>query len=144
MKILVLNGPNINMLGVREKEIYGDLSYKKLKCYIKQHAKALNLHASVFQSNSESSLITSVQKSLGKFDGIVINAAAFTHTSVGILDALKAVNIKTVEVHLSDITTREEFRKFSYISLYASKVIAGKGFEGYKEALEFFKVTSNK
>ena len=138
MKILVLNGPNINMLGVREKEIYGDLSYGNLKAYIYGQAKALNLKVSIFQTNCEGKLITKIQRALGRSDGIIINAGAYTHTSIGILDALKAVNLPVVEVHLSDINTREDFRKHSYISLYAKKVIAGKGFEGYGEALKQF------
>ena len=137
MNILVINGPNLNMLGIREKEIYGACTYLELVQFIELEAKRVGATAYVFQSNHEGEIISEIQKALGKFDAIIINAGAYTHTSIGILDALKAVNIKTVEVHLSDINAREDFRKFSYISLFAKKVIAGKGFEGYKIALEY-------
>ncbi len=137
-KILVLNGPNLNMLGVREPAIYGNQTYTSLVEFIQSSAKEICLDVTVMQSNYEGELVTLIQKALGVYDGIVINAGAYTHTSVAILDALKAVSIPTVEVHLSDINSRDEFRKFSYISLYAEKVIVGKGFGGYKEALEYF------
>ena len=136
-KILVLNGPNLNMLGIREPAIYGSQTYNALVEYITDIGKALELDVTVAQSNYEGELVTLIQKALGEYQGIVINAGAYTHTSVAILDALKAVAIPTVEVHLSDINARDEFRKFSYISLYAEKVIVGKGFLGYKEALEY-------
>ena len=136
-KILVLNGPNLNMLGIREPAIYGSQNYNALVEYITNTAKALELDVTVAQSNYEGEIVTLIQKALGEYQGIVINAGAYTHTSVAILDALKAVAIPTVEVHLSDINARDEFRKFSYISLYAEKVIVGKGFLGYKEALEY-------
>ena len=136
-KILVLNGPNLNMLGIREPAIYGSQNYNALVEYITNIGKALELDVTVAQSNYEGELVTLIQKALGEYQGIVINAGAYTHTSVAILDALKAVAIPTVEVHLSDINARDEFRKFSYISLYAEKVIVGKGFLGYKEALEY-------
>lgn len=136
-KILVLNGPNLNMLGIREPAIYGSQNYNALVEYITDIGKALELDVTVAQSNYEGELVTLIQKALGEYQGIVINAGAYTHTSVAILDALKAVAIPTVEVHLSDINARDEFRKFSYISLYAEKVIVGKGFLGYKEALEY-------
>lgn len=136
-KILVLNGPNLNMLGIREPAIYGSQNYNALVEYISDTAKALELDVTVAQSNYEGELVTLIQKALGEYQGIVINAGAYTHTSVAILDALKAVAIPTIEVHLSDINARDEFRKFSYISLYAEKVIVGKGFLGYKEALEY-------
>ncbi|MBQ9114545.1 MAG: type II 3-dehydroquinate dehydratase [Clostridia bacterium] len=136
-KILVLNGPNLNMLGIREPAIYGSQNYNALVEYITDIGKALELDVTVAQSNYEGEIVTLIQKALGEYQGIVINAGAYTHTSVAILDALKAVAIPTVEVHLSDINARDEFRKFSYISLYAEKVIVGKGFLGYKEALEY-------
>lgn len=136
-KILVLNGPNLNMLGIREPAIYGSQTYNALVEYISDIGKALELDVTVAQSNYEGEIVTLIQKALGEYQGIVINAGAYTHTSVAILDALKAVAIPTVEVHLSDINARDEFRKFSYISLYAEKVIVGKGFLGYKEALEY-------
>ena len=138
MKILVLSGPNLNMVGIREKNLYGSNTFKDLQKYIKQSAKELGLKVKLFQSNSEGDIVTKIQKAYKKFDGIVINAGAFTHTSVAILDALKAVSIPTCEVHLTDINNRDEFRKKSYISLYAEKIIVGKGFLGYKEALEYF------
>ena len=136
-KILVLNGPNLNMLGIREPAIYGSQNYNALVEYITDIGKALELDVTVAQSNYEGEIVTLIQKALGEYQGIVINAGAYTHTSVAILDALKAVAIPTVEVHLSDINARDEFRKFSYISLYAENVIVGKGFLGYKEALEY-------
>ena len=139
MKILVTNGPNLNMLGIREKELYGAKTYADLEEYVKLEAKKLNLNAELYQSNYEGDIVTAIQKAYKVYDGIVINAGAYTHTSIAILDALKAVNIPTVEVHLTDIAKREEFRRVSYVSLYAQKTICGKGFEGYKEALEFLK-----
>ena len=135
--LLVINGVNLNMVGIREKGLYGDSSYSDLKKFIKKSAKDCGVKVKLFQSNSEGEICTAIQKAYKKFDGIIINAGAYTHTSIAILDALKAVNIKTVEVHLTDIYSREEFRKHSYISLFAEKVIAGKGFEGYKEAIEY-------
>ena len=138
MKILVINGPNLNMVGIREPEIYGRQTYADLVASIEGWAGALNLDVEVYQSNHEGELVTKIQQAyFEKVDGIVINAAAYTHTSVAILDALKAVQIPTVEVHLSDINARDEFRKHSYVSLYAEKMICGKGFEGYREALEY-------
>jgi len=138
MKILVINGVNLNMLGIREPELYGKGDLKSLERYCKEVGKNLGLSVKTFQSNFEGEIVTKIQKAYKKFDGIVINAGAYTHTSVAILDALKAVSIPTVEVHLTDINSREEFRKTSYISLYAEKTIVGKGFEGYKEAIEYF------
>lgn len=140
MKILVINGPNLNMIGIREPEIYGKETYDDLVNYINNCAEEFGHEIKVYQSNYEGDLVTEIQKAYKVFDGIVINAAAYTHTSVAILDALKAVNIPAVEVHLSDINEREEFRKHSYVSLYAEKMICGKGFEGYREALEFFRL----
>ena len=139
MKILVINGPNLNMLGIREPEIYGRQTYADLVAAIEGWADEMGLDAEVYQSNHEGEIVTKIQQAyFEKADGIVINAAAYTHTSVAILDALKAVQIPAVEVHLSDIHARDEFRKHSYISLYAEKIICGKGFEGYREALEYF------
>ena len=137
MKILIINGPNLNLLGIREPEIYGNGSYKDLVAYCKDAAKKYNLRVSFFQSNCEGRIVTKIQRALKKYDAIVINPAAYTHTSVAILDALKSVGIPTVEVHLSDLSNREDFRKTSYVSLYAQKTISGKGFEGYKEAIEY-------
>lgn len=138
-KILVLNGPNLNMLGIREPDIYGKQDYQSLVDFVLDVAKGYNIQVEVKQSNYEGELVTLIQKAYGTFDGIVINAGAYTHTSVAILDALKAVQLPTVEVHLSDVNARDEFRKHSYVSLYAEKVIVGNGFLGYKEALEYLK-----
>ncbi len=138
MKLLVLNGPNLNMLGIREPGIYGDKTYKDLVTMIDEYCKTLNIEVSFAQSNSEGALIDLIQASyFNETDGIIFNPGGYTHTSVAILDALKAVNIPTVEVHISDINTRDEFRKFSYISLYAERTIAGKGFDGYIEAVNY-------
>ncbi len=137
-KILVINGPNINMLGIREPEIYGKQDFKALEKFIQDSADELKLKVTLFQSNHEGEIVDIIQSAYGVFDGIVINPAAYTHTSVAILDALHAVSIPTVEVHISDINAREEFRHHSYVSLVAAKTICGHGFDGYKEALEFF------
>ena len=137
MKILVINGPNLNMLGIREPELYGKGDYKALCSYVEKSAEGLGVSVEIFQSNFEGEIVTTIQNALGNFDAIVINAAAYTHTSVAILDALKAVKLRTVEVHLTDIEQREDFRKFSFVSLYAEKLIKGLGFEGYKKALEY-------
>ena len=138
MKILVINGPNLNMLGIREPGIYGKESFSQLEKYIKDSARELGHTVSLFQSNHEGEIVDIIQAAYGVYEGIVINPAAYTHTSVAILDALKAVAIPTVEVHLSDINEREEFRRFSYVSLVAKKTICGLGFEGYRKALEYF------
>lgn len=137
MNILIINGPNINMLGVREPDIYGKSTYADLMELICEHCKSRGVTPEFYQSNHEGDIVDKIQSALGKFDGIVINAAAYTHTSVAILDALKAVQIPTVEVHISDINARDEFRRFSYVSLYAEKMIAGKGFAGYTEAIDY-------
>ena len=139
MKFLVINGPNINMLGVREPDIYGNTSYKGLLANIAVWAEENNIEVECFQSNHEGDIVDKIQAALGNTDGIVINPAAYTHTSIAILDALKAVAIPTVEVHISDINSREEFRKFSYVSLVAKKTIAGLGLDGYKVAIEELK-----
>ena len=139
MRILVINGPNINMLGIREKNIYGSKNYKDLIKYIKDYANENYIEIEVYQSNSEGEIINKIQEAYNFYDGIVINPAAYTHTSIAILDALKAVNIPTVEVHLTDIEKREDFRKISYISYFAEKTIKGKGFDGYIEAINYLK-----
>ena len=137
MKILVINGPNLNMLGIREPDIYGKQNFAALEEFIKSSAKEAGVDVSLFQSNHEGEIVDVIQSAYKVFDGIVINPAAYTHTSVAILDALKSVAIPTVEVHLSDINEREEFRKFSYVSLVAKKTICGLGFEGYRKAIFF-------
>lgn len=137
MKILVLNGPNINMLGVREPNIYGKNDYKSLVKLVKQTAKDLDVKVKVYQSNSEGDLVTKIQKAYEKFNGIVINPGAYTHTSIALLDALKSVNIPTVEVHISKLTEREDFRQISYVGYYAEKTIVGEGINGYKSAIEY-------
>lgn len=139
MKLLILNGPNINMLGIREPAIYGARNFEALTAFLREALSEAGVEGELYQSNYEGDLVTKIQKAYGVFDGIVINPAAYTHTSVAILDALKAVGIPTVEVHLSDISARERFRQFSYVSLTAEKTIAGKGFEGYREAIFYLK-----
>lgn len=139
MKILVINGPNLNMLGIREPDIYGKQDFKSLEQFIRASAESLGHSVTLFQSNHEGEIVDVIQSAYGVYDGIVINPAAYTHTSVAILDALKAVGIPTVEVHLSDISQREDFRKHSYVSLVAKKTVCGLGFEGYRVALEYFK-----
>ena len=137
MKVLVLNGPNLNMLGIREPDIYGKQTYEALVQLVTDHAKKRGVEVSFFQSNHEGALVDAIQQAyFDKVDGIVINPAAYTHTSVAILDALKAVAIPTVEVHLSDIQNRDEFRKHSYVSPVCVATICGKGFNGYLEAID--------
>ena len=138
MKFLVINGPNLNMLGIREPDIYGKKSYADLCSLIEKHANEHGYAVEIFQSNHEGEVIDCIQKAY--FDGtcgIIINPAAYTHTSVAILDALKATGIPTVEVHISDVDSREEFRKISYVRLYALTCISGRGFEGYTDAAEY-------
>lgn len=138
MKILVINGPNLNFLGIREPEIYGKKTYKDLCELIKEKAEQLNITVEIIQSNHEGTIVDEIQKAYyDKVDGIVINPGAYTHTSIAILDALKATMIPCVEVHISDISEREQFRKISYVSLIAKKTIKGKGFDGYIEAMEY-------
>lgn len=140
MKFLVINGPNLNFLGIREPNIYGAQSFVQLLRFIEAAAQAEGVEVECFQSNHEGAIVDAIQQAyFNHIDGIVINPAAYTHTSVAILDALKAVNIPAVEVHLSDIYTREEFRHVSYPSLVCKKSIYGKGFEGYREAIQFLK-----
>ena len=137
MKILFLNGPNLNMLGIREPEIYGNRTYADLEQYIRTFSQELGITADIRQSNHEGVLVETIQGALGTMDAIIINAAAYTHTSVAILDALKAVALPAVEVHLSDPSKREAFRKISYVGMACEKVFAGYGFEGYRMAAEY-------
>lgn len=136
MKILVINGPNINMLGIREKNIYGEKTYNDLVNLIKKSAKEKKVKVKCFQSNCEGEIVSAIQKAYKKFDGIIINPAGYTHTSVAILDALKAVNIPTVEVHISAVNEREEYRKISFVREFAFLTISGKGFDGYIIAMD--------
>lgn len=144
MKFLIVNGPNINMLGIREPGVYGAQNYAQLLDFIGEACETNGVEYECFQSNHEGDIVDKIQQAYNNFDGIIINPAAYTHTSVAILDALKAVAIPTVEVHLSDISQREEFRQFSYVSLVAIKTICGMGFEGYKTAVEYLKKYLNK
>lgn len=137
MKILVLNGPNLNLLGQREPGIYGSESYADLVALIENAAKTMNIDVEIFQTNHEGVLVDKIQEAFGRIDGIVINPGAYTHTSVAILDAVKAVSIPTVEVHISDIGKREAFRQISYIREACVKTITGHGLQGYVEAMEF-------
>lgn len=140
MKLLIINGPNLNMLGVREPEIYGSQSYEKLVRLIQHHAAEIGVEAAVFQSNHEGAIVDRIQQAyFDGVDGIVINPAAYTHTSVAILDALKAVSIPTVEVHISAVDQREDFRQVSYVRRAAIATISGKGFAGYLEAMDQLK-----
>ena len=139
MKILVLNGPNLNMLGIREPGIYGKNTFADLLALIERTAKEENLDIEQYQSNHEGDLVDKIQWAYGKIDGIVINPAAYTHTSVAILDALKAVSIPAVEVHISDVDTREPFRQISYVGMACVHTIKGHGFEGYREAILYLK-----
>lgn len=139
MKILVLNGPNLNMLGIREPAIYGARNFDALIAFIEKSAAEAQVEVECYQSNHEGDLVTKIQEAYGAFDGIVINPAAYTHTSVAILDALKAVQIPAVEVHLSDISTREAFRQVSYAGMGCVKTYKGLGFDGYREAILFLK-----
>ena len=137
MKILVINGPNINMLGIREPEIYGQLNFSKLLELLDQWAADYGIELDQFQSNHEGNIVDKIQQAYKKYDGIVINPAAYTHTSIAILDALKAVGIPTVEVHISDISARESFRQISYVSQACCKTICGQGLDGYRQAIEY-------
>ena len=139
MKILVINGPNLNMLGIREPGIYGKSTYADLCSLLEQTAKDLGMEVEIYQSNHEGDLVDKIQWAYGKIDGIVINPAAYTHTSVAILDALKAVSIPAVEVHISDVDARESFRQISYAGLACVRTIKGHGFAGYQEAMAFLK-----
>lgn len=137
MNILVINGPNLNMLGIREPAIYGSATYADLCSLIETHAEAIGVTVTLYQSNHEGDLVDAIQLAYGKQDGIIINPGAYTHTSIALLDALKAVAIPAVEVHISDPDTREEFRKTSYVRAACVKTIKGHGFDGYLEAMDF-------
>lgn len=139
MKFLVINGPNLNLLGLREPEIYGKRDYTALCAFIEDAAREAGVSADVCQSNHEGELVDRIQAAYGVYDGIVINPAAYTHTSVAILDALKAVALPAVEVHLSDVSTREPFRQISYAGMACVKTFMGLGFDGYREAIFFLK-----
>ena len=143
MHLLIINGPNINMLGIREPDIYGKNTYADLCDMISAKAEEMNITVELFQSNHEGAIVDKIQEAYGKADGIVINPAAYTHTSVAILDALKAVAIPTCEVHISDVNSREEFRKISYVGLYAEKTFAGYGFDSYTMAMDYLKEKYN-
>ncbi len=136
MNILVINGPNINMLGIREPDIYGKETYKSLIEKIERYAEDKGVYVTCFQSNHEGDIVDAIQCAYGVFDGIVINPAAYTHTSVAILDALKAVSIPAVEIHISDVSSREDFRQISYVRQYCFETICGKGTDGYLEAID--------
>ena len=136
MKILVINGPNLNLLGIREPDIYGHEDYDTLVDMIEAHAEELGVEVGIFQSNHEGDIVDCIQDALGDFDAIVINPAAYTHTSVAIADAIKAVGIPAVEVHISDVDSREEFRKISYVRPVCAATISGHGFAGYLEAMD--------
>lgn len=135
MKCLVINGPNLNLLGIREPNVYGHSSYQDLVEYIQNVGSSLNMEIDVFQSNHEGALIDKIQSAYKNYDGIVINPAAYTHTSIALLDALKAVNLPSIEVHLSDISQRETFRKTSYVSLACLKTFSGEGYQSYQKPL---------
>ena len=137
MKILVLNGPNLNLLGIREPEIYGKGTYKDLCEKIETYAIKEGIEVEIYQSNHEGALVDKIGGAYGIFDGIVINPAAYTHTSVAVLDALKAVGIPAVEVHISDVSKREDFRQISYVRAYCVKSMIGRGFDGYTEAIDY-------
>ena len=139
MKILVINGPNINMLGIREPAVYGKATYQDLINLIKNTAYENEIEIKHFQSNHEGAIVDEIQAAYGVFDGIVINPAAYTHTSVAILDALKAVSIPAVEVHISDVDSRESFRQISYPGMYCEKTIKGEGIQGYVQAILYLK-----
>lgn len=136
MKLLVLNGPNLNMLGIREPAVYGHQTYEDLCTLIREHAAVRGVEVELYQSNHEGHLIDKIQAAYGSADGIVINPAAYTHTSVALLDALKAVGLPAVEVHISDVSKREEFRQISYVRPYCRATITGHGFAGYTEAID--------
>ena len=138
MKILVINGPNINLLGLREPEIYGKEDYAALLKFIQNVSDEAGVEVECIQSNHEGAIVDAIQGAYGRFDGIVINPAAYTHTSIAILDALKAVGIPAVEVHLSKLKDREAFRQTSYVAQTCEKTISGMGFEGYAEAIRYF------
>lgn len=144
-KIMVINGPNLNLLGIREKHIYGEATYESLCELIEKSAAELGVAVEIFQSNHEGAIVDKIQQCYNRMDGIVINPAAYTHTSVAILDALKAVSLPAVEVHISDVDLREDFRKTSYAGMYCFARVAGEGFDGYVKAMKILldKLESN-
>ena len=137
MKLLVINGPNLNMLGIRERALYGAQDYAALCDFVRAQAERLGVSVELFQSNHEGAIVDRIQAAYQKADGIVINPAAYTHTSVAILDALKAVSIPACEVHLTDVNAREDFRKVSYVRMACDRTCAGFGFDGYRMAMEY-------
>lgn len=139
MNILVINGPNLNLLGVREPDLYGRQDYASLVALVEETCAGAGMTAEIFQSNHEGAIVDKIQEALGKFDGILINPAAYTHTSVAILDALKAVALPAVEVHISDVSQREDFRQISYAGMACVKTYMGLGLEGYRQGLLFLK-----
>ena len=139
MKILVINGPNLNFLGIREPELYGKKDYKALVDFCMDKCQSLGFECECFQSNHEGAIVDKIQQAYGNTDGIIINPAAYTHTSVAILDALKSAGIPAVEVHLTDVNAREDFRKISYAGMACVKTFAGFGFDGYAMAAEYLK-----
>ena len=139
MKILVINGPNINMLGIREPDIYGKNTFSDLLALLEQTAQDEGVTVEQYQSNHEGDLVDKIQDAYGKFDGIVINPAAYTHTSIAILDALKSVGLPAVEVHISDVDAREDFRQVSYAGMACIKTIKGQGLDGYRQAIQYLK-----
>lgn len=143
MKLLILNGPNLNLLGLREPGIYGSQTYADLTALLHENAQRLGVEIEIYQSNHEGDLVDKIQAAYGSADGIVINPAAYTHTSVALLDAVKAVSIPTVEVHISEVSKREDFRQVSYIRRACVKTITGHGFQGYVEAMEYLVQTVN-
>ena len=139
MNILVINGPNLNLLGIREPDLYGRQDYAALVSLVEETCRQAGMTVEVFQSNHEGAIVDKIQEALGKFDGIVINPAAYTHTSVAILDVLKAVALPAVEVHISDVSQREDFRQISYAGMACVKTYMGLGLEGYRQALLYLK-----
>lgn len=139
MDLLIINGPNMNMLGLREPEVYGNQTFKDLEKYIKDVCAEEGINCTLFQSNNEGDIVTTIQRAYGLYDGIIINPAAYTHYSISILDALKAINIPYIEVHLTDIFAREEYRKVSITGQNSVKIIVGLGFESYKVAIKDMK-----
>lgn len=137
MKILVINGPNLNMLGIRERALYGEKSYEALEQALYAWGQAYGAEVTVFQSNHEGALIDRIQQAYGREDAIIINAGGYTHTSVALLDALKAVNLPCAEVHLTDISAREDFRRISFVGMACEKHFIGMGFEGYHAAIRY-------
>ena len=137
MKLLIINGPNLNMLGIREKHLYGAQDFSALCDYLKQQGQRLGVEVELYQSNHEGDLVDCIQNAYQRIDGIVINPGAYTHTSVALLDALKAVSIPACEVHLTDVNAREDFRRISYVRLACDRTFAGYGFDGYRMAMEY-------